>query len=75
MNHNVFCDNITELEKLEIKNKKFSALNISYDTPLKPKHELKLIKLIDHQPIKNFTLNEKYFYGLYDTESMRPKRD
>ena len=57
------------LEKLE-KNKKFSNLEISFDTPLKPNQQMKLVKLIGHIPMTNFTLNDKNFEGLWDTGSM-----
>ena len=57
------------LEKLE-KNKKFSNLEISFDTPLKPNQQMKLVKLIGHIPMTNFTLNVRNFEGLWDTGSM-----
>ena len=68
-NHKTFCENIVALEKLE-KNKKFSNFDISYDTPLKPNQQMKLVKLIGHKPMINFTLNDKNFEGLWDTGSM-----
>ena len=68
-NHKTFCENIVALEKLE-KNKKFSNFDISYDTPLKPNQQMKLVKLIGHKPMINFTLNNKNFEGLWNTGSM-----
>ena len=68
-NHKTFCENIVALEKLE-KNKKFSNIETSYDIPLKPNHQMKLVKLIAHKPKINFTLNNKNFEGQWDTGSM-----
>ena len=68
-NHKTFCENIVALEKLE-KNKKSSNFDISYDTPLKPNQQMKLVKLIGHKNMINFTLNDKNFEGLRDTGSM-----
>ena len=44
-NHKRFCENIVALEILD-KNKKFLNFEISYDTPIKPNQQMKLVKLI-----------------------------
>ena len=43
---------------------------ISYDTPIKPNEQIKLVKLIGNKPFINFVLNDKKFEGLWDTDSM-----
>ena len=63
-NHKTFFENIVTLEKLE-KNKKLLNFDISYDTPLKPNQQMKLVKLIEHKLMINFTLNNKNFEGLW----------
>ena len=68
-NHEKFCENIVALEKLE-RNKRFSNFDISYDTPLKANQQMKLVKLIGHKPMINFTLNDKNFEGLWGTGSI-----
>ena len=68
-NHKIFFESIVALGKLE-KHKKFSNFDILYDTPLKPNQQMKLVKLIGHKPMINFTLNDKNFEGLWDTGSM-----
>ena len=68
-NHKTFCENIVALERLE-KNEKFSNIEISYDIPLKPNQQMKLVKLIAHKPMINFTLKNKNFERLWDTGSM-----
>ena len=67
--HKTFCENIVALEKLE-KNKKFLNIETSYDTPLKPNQQMKLVKLIGHKPMIKFSLNGKNFEGLWDTGIM-----
>ena len=68
-NHKTFCENTVALERLE-KNETFSNIEISYDIPLKPNQQMKLVKLIAHKPMINFTLKNKNFEGLWDTGSM-----
>ena len=68
-NHKTFFESIVVLEKLE-KHKKFSNFDISYDTPIKPNQQMKLVKLIGQKPMINFTLNDKNFEGLWDTGSI-----
>ena len=68
-NHKKFCENIVALEKLE-RNKRFSNFDISFDTPLKPNQQMKLVRLIGHKPMINFTLNDKNFEGLWGTGSI-----
>ena len=68
-NHKTFFESIVALEKLE-KHKKFSNFDISYDTPIKPNQQMKIVKLIGQKPMINFTLNDKNFEGLWDTGSM-----
>ena len=46
------------------------GFEISYDTPIKPNEQIKLVKLIGNKPIINFVLNDKNFEGLWDTDSM-----
>ena len=44
--------------------------DISYDSPLKPNQQMKLVKLIGHEPMINFSLKDKKFEALWDTGSM-----
>ena len=52
------------------KKKNILGFEISYDTPIKPNEQIKLVKLIGNKPFINFVLNDKKFEGLWDTDSM-----
>ena len=68
-NHKKICENDVALKKLDQINK-FSNFDISYDIPLKPNQQMKLVNLIRQKSMMNFILINKNFEGLWDTSSM-----